>query len=211
MRANAMKLARKKQVGQPQDPSRDPGLRTVSAKALLIDGSDRAFRRMIHTLMAITNEVDALRAGYAKLIGISPPQHELLMLIYRTNEGEGITVGDLAGLVKLSSAFVATETNKLSGIGYIEKVADKVDRRRVILRVTTLGREKLAFLSAYQRQVNDVLFGCFNAKEFRNFSEYIDRVLPCSESAAELVMKLAREHEASTQVSILSRKKADFT
>jgi MarR family transcriptional regulator, organic hydroperoxide resistance regulator len=201
----------KKPAGQNQDPSRDPVLRTVSAKALLVDGSDRAFRRMIHTLMAITNEVDVLRAGYAKLIGISPPQHELLMLIYRTNEGDGIVVGELATLVKLTSAFVATETNKLSGIGYIEKVADKVDRRRVILKVTPLGRAKLAFLSAYQRRVNDVLFGCFNSKEFRNFSEYIDRVLPCSEQAAELVMRLAREHEASAQVSMLSRKKVDIS
>lgn len=180
-----------------QNVDTDPKLRTVSSEALLVDGSDAAYRRMIHNLMAVGNSVDVLRAGFAKLIGITAPQHEILMLIYRTNDGNGIGVGELASLVKLTNAFIATETNKLSAAGLVQKVSDKADRRRVTLRVTALGRRKLAFLSSYQRQVNDVLFACFDAKAFRNFSRYLEQVLPCSERAGDLVKLLARGVERS--------------
>jgi DNA-binding MarR family transcriptional regulator len=186
------------------DPARDPALRTVGRDALLVEGSDALFRQTIHNLMAIANSVDALRAGFAKLIGVSAPQHELLMLIYRANDGAGIGVGELAGQVKLSSAFVATETNKLSALGLIEKIPDEVDRRRVILHLTEFGRGNLAFLSAFQRQVNDVLFGCFDAEAFRQFSAFLEQVVPCSERAGDLVTLLARDHERTAQVSMLS-------
>jgi DNA-binding MarR family transcriptional regulator len=175
----------------------DPSLRTVSSDALLVEGSDAAFRRMIHMLMAVGNSVDVMRAGFAQVIGISAPQHELLMLIYRVNDGNGIGVGELASLVKLTSAFVATETKKLSAAGLIEKVSDTVDRRRVTLRVTAVGLKRLAFLSATQRQVNDVLFECFDSKAFQKFSHYLEQVLPCSERAAGLVTKIARELKQS--------------
>jgi DNA-binding MarR family transcriptional regulator len=186
------------------DPARDPALRTVGRDALLVEGSDALFRQTIHNLMAIANSVDALRAGFAKLIGVSAPQHELLMLIYRANDGAGIGVGELAGQVKLSSAFVATETNKLSALGLVQKIPDDVDRRRVILRLTDLGRDRLGFLSQFQRQVNDVLFGCFDAKSFRKFSAFLEQVVPSSERASDLVTLLAKDFERSARVSLLT-------
>jgi MarR family transcriptional regulator, organic hydroperoxide resistance regulator len=180
-----------------QDVSSDPALRTVSAEALLVDGSDHAFRRMIHALMAIGHSLDVMREGFARVIGTTGPQHELIMLIYRYNDGEGISVGELAALVKLTSAFVATETSKLSGLGLIEKVTDPLDRRRVILRVTDIGRRKLALLSGYQRQGNDVLFECFDEKAFLKFSRLVEEVLPCGERAATLVTRLSQEKHRS--------------
>jgi DNA-binding MarR family transcriptional regulator len=192
------KNVRKLNRGQA-DPATDPELRTVSSDALLVNGSDAHYRRLIHNLMAIGNEVDVLRGGFARLIGVSPPQHELLMLIYRANDGAGISVGELASLVKLTSAFVATETNKLSSAGFVEKAPDSADRRRIILRVTTFGCRKLAFLSHYQRQVNDVLFGGFDRDAFLAFSHYLEVLRPSSERAGDLVTFLAREYERQNQ------------
>lgn len=186
------------------DPSRDPALRTVSIDALLVEGSDVPFRQALHDLMAIGHSFDVMTAGFARLIGVSPPQHELLMLIYRANEGAGIGVGELAAEVRLTSAFVATETNKLSAVGLVEKVPDTVDRRRVILRLTELGRSKLAFLSHYQRQVNDVLFGCFDRDEFRTFAGLLRRVVPSSERAGDVATLLTNDYERSQKVALLS-------
>jgi DNA-binding MarR family transcriptional regulator len=185
----------------------DPKLRTVSNPDLLVHGSDAPFRRMLHTLLAIGNTFDALRVGFSRITGVSPPQHEILMLVYRENDGLGISVGELAALVQLTSAFIATETNKLSAAGFIEKVPDTVDRRRVILRVTEYGLKRLAFLSGFQRQVNDVMFECFDAKEFRKFSKYLDEVLPCAERAAKLVATFSDASEVGElNVNQASRK-----
>jgi DNA-binding MarR family transcriptional regulator len=175
----------------------DPQLRTVSNPNLLVEGSDAPFRRMLHTFFAIQNSIAALREGFSRIIGISPPQHDLLMLIYRENDGLGISVGELAALVQLTSAFVATETNKLSAAGFIEKAPDPVDRRRVILRVTSHGAEKLAVLSGFQRQVNDVMFECLDGRAFRKLAKILDEVLPCSQQAATLVATFSETRVAS--------------
>ncbi len=156
---------------------------------------------MIHTLTAVGNSFGLLREGFAKLTGISGPQHELLMLIYRANDGSGVGVGELAGLVKLTSAFVATETNKLSALGLIEKVPDTVDRRRVTLHVTEAGRKRLALLSKHQREVNDTLFACFQSKDFLQFSQYLDDVLPCSERALRVLDRLVDEVERAKKAA----------
>jgi len=181
------------------DPSTHPALRTVSSAALLSDGSDTVFRQTIHNLMVVSNSVDILGGGFAKLIGVTGPQHELLMLIYRANDGLGIGVGELAGLIKLTSAFVATETGKLRAAGLVAKTPDKGDRRRVVLRLTELGRQKLAFLANFQRQVNDVLFGCFDAPAFQAFSRYLEELVPCTERAGDLVTMLGREQERANR------------
>lgn len=187
-----------------RDPSTDPERRTVSSDTLLVNGSDNEFRKTIHNLMAISNIVDALRAGYANLTGITAAQHELLMLIYRTNDGNGITGSYLASMVKVTPSFIATETGKLKAAGLIEKRPDEKDRRLILLVITEYGRQQLVFLSKYQRQVNDVLFSCFDKEEFLAFSLALSRLLTSSERAADIQTMLVRDFERSTKVSFMT-------
>lgn len=175
------------------NPSVDPELRTVSAAALLVDGSDAPFRQMLQAFMALVSSMGTIRTGFARITGITAPQHELILWIYRYNGGGGIGVTALAKLVNVTSAFVATETSKLRAMGLVEKVPCTSDRRRLTLRVTELGRERLRVLSRYQREVNDTLFECFGTKDFARFAELLEGVLPCSLRAADLVMRMSRD------------------
>ncbi len=175
------------------NPSTDPELRTVSAEALLVGDSDAPFRHMLETLMAIVSQLNVIRAGFGRISGITAPQHELILRIYRHNEGNGVGVSELAKLVNVTSAFVATETSKLRALGLIEKTRSQSDRRRLTLRVTELGRQRLTELSHYQRQVNDTLFESFESKDFIAFARLLEGVLPCSERAAELVTRLSQQ------------------
>ena len=181
--------------------AKDPNLRTVSAAPLLVDGADTAFRETIHNLMALGNVVDALRAGFASLIGVTAPQHELLMIVYRDNDGRGIGVGALARKVRLTDAFIATETNKLRDMGLLWKTRDDTDRRRVVLRLTPFGRERMAFLSAYQRQVNDVFFAGFDAARFQRFSTDLRVVLEQGDHARDVLTMLVNQHRRAAPKS----------
>lgn len=180
---------------------------TVSRKELLVGGSDRTFRRTIHTLMAITNNVDNLKNSFGQLMGITGPQHEIVMLIARANDGEGIGVGEVARLIKRTSAFVATETNQLQKIGLIEKIPSDEDKRRVLLRLSDAGQERLRELAPVQREVNNALFGDFDRTEFLAFIGYIEKLLLCSERACDIADALVRD-EARRRIHQVATKAA---
>lgn len=187
-----------------------PEVITVSRKELLVNKSDSTFRRTIHTLMAIGNNVDELRVGYGQLIDISGPQHEIFMLIARANDGQGIGVGEVARLIRKTSPFVVMETNSLQKKGLIEKIPSFEDRRRVVLRLSLLGAQKLEELAPYQREVNDVLFGDFSRAEFLEFLERLEQLLPSSERAVDLVQSLHREklRQESRRAAEVSKSRA---
>src|SRR5256714_11049918 len=135
---------------------------TVSRPALLVEGSDAAFRRLIHDLIAYGHRLDACRDAFAEIAGISGVQYEILMLVSRA---EGLSVGEVAARLHRSGAFITIEANKLVARGILEKAADPADGRRVLLRYRS--RDILEKLAPYQRRVNDVLFECLDAKRFR--------------------------------------------
>src|SRR3954451_5753173 len=98
---------------------------TVSRPALLVDGSDDEFRRLIHDLIAYGHKLDACRDGFAAIAGISGVQYEILMLVSRAEDA--LSVGEVAGRLHRSGAFITIEANKLASRGILAKAADPAD------------------------------------------------------------------------------------
>src|ERR671934_2215537 len=137
----SMARARRKPVPPPP---------TVSRAALLIDGSDAEFRRLIHDLIAYGHRLDACRDAFAAIAGISGVQYEILMLLSRS---AGLAVGEVAARLHRSGAFITIEANKLVARGILEKGSDPADGRKVLLRANAKSRELLERLAPFQRRV----------------------------------------------------------
>jgi DNA-binding MarR family transcriptional regulator len=150
-----MARARRKPVPPPP---------TVSRAALLIDGSDAEFRRLIHDLIAYGHRLDACRDAFAAIAGISGVQYEILMLLSRS---AGLAVGEVAARLHRSGAFITIEANKLVARGILEKASDPADGRRVVLKCTPRAQALLERMAPYQRRINDVLFERLDARRFR--------------------------------------------
>src|SRR5438067_13388632 len=84
---------------------------TVSRPALLVAGSDAEFRGLIHDLIAYGHRLDACRDVFAAIIGLSGVQYEILMLVSRA---DGLSIGEVAGRLHRSGAFITIEANKLA-------------------------------------------------------------------------------------------------
>ncbi len=168
-------------------------LTTVSRAELLINDSDATYRRGIHSLMAISNNVEVIRSAFGSTIGISGPQHEMMMIISRAHEGHGISVGSVARMIRRTHVFVVAETNKLQEKGLLKKTPSLEDRRVSILKVTPHGFRTLKTLAQRQRKLNDVLFGKFSRTDFLSFIRLLEKLLPSSEEALELINSLAAE------------------
>jgi DNA-binding MarR family transcriptional regulator len=160
---------------------------TVSRPELLLQGSDRAFRSLVHGLFGFFARHEAIRAGHGARIGLVGIEYTVLISIGHLTVHEGdVSVNRIAEHLYLSGAFVTTVTNKLLQRGLIHKTPDPNDRRRVRLEISEKGWASLAELAPVQRQVNDIQFDCLSATEFKQLSDMMERLIDSSNRALRL-------------------------
>jgi DNA-binding MarR family transcriptional regulator len=160
---------------------------TTTRPELLVNGSDRHFRQLVHNLFSFLARHEAVRAGHAARIGLVGIEYTVLISIRHLLSEEGeVSVNRVADHLHLSGAFVTTLTNKLLKRGLIHKTTDPIDRRRVRLQVSANGDALLAELAPTQRQVNDVQFGSLTSSEFRLLLDITERLIDSSEQAVRL-------------------------
>ena len=176
---------------------------TVSRTELLVDGSDRHFRHLVHNLFGFLARHEAVRAGHGARIGLVGIEYTVLISIRHLSAEEGdVSVNRVADHLHLSGAFVTTITNKLLKKGLIHKSPDPTDRRRVKLEVSSKGDALLAELAPVQRQVNDVQFECLSAREFHQLLDITRRLIESSERAVKLQAYFAGQTDTSTNAHI---------
>jgi MarR family transcriptional regulator, organic hydroperoxide resistance regulator len=181
---------RKQQAATAKPRSRRshvPAPLTISRPELLINESDRHFRRLVHGLFGFLARHEAVRSGHAARIGLVGIEYTVLISIrHLAVEETDVSVNRVAEHLFLSGAFVTTVTNKLVKRGLIHKLPDPSDRRRVRLEVADKGNALLAELAPAQRQVNDVQFACLDRKEFLQLLDVTERLIECSNRAIRL-------------------------
>lgn len=165
---------------------------TVSRPELLVEGSDAEFRAFIHGMLAFTARIETVRAGFAKLIGLTSIQYTLLIAIGHL-EAEPTSITMVASHLHLSGAFVTAEVGKLLERGLVTKFPDKEDRRRVCLSLTRKGSDLLKKLAPTQAKVNDVLFQFPDGSHFRQLKDLVNQMVLKSDQAVSLLSYLTHE------------------
>jgi MarR family transcriptional regulator, organic hydroperoxide resistance regulator len=174
---------------------------TISRPEMLVDGSDRAFRHLVHALFGFLARHEAVRAGHGARIGLVGIEYTVLISIGHLSVHEGdVSVNRIADHLYLSGAFVTNVTNQLLKRRLIHKTPDPADRRRVRLEISAEGWARLAGLAPVQRMVNDVQFDCLSADEFKQLSGMIDRLIDSSNRALRLQAYLAEHGTVPDQV-----------
>lgn len=161
---------------------------TVSRPEFLADGEDLAFRRMVHDSLAFSARLEAIRDGFARLIGISGVQYTILISVYHLQFEENVSVSRVADHLHLSGAFITNETNKLVRLGLLQKRQDPTDGRRLVLRTTPEAEHRLARLAEVQSEVNDEHFGPLaDADNFDRFRHLMADLVQSTERALALL------------------------
>jgi DNA-binding MarR family transcriptional regulator len=84
--------------------------------------------------------------------GLAPRQHQALLAIKGYPGGAEVTIGDLAERLGIRHHSTVGLVDRLVNQGYLIRREDPHDRRRIILSLTTNGRQALVGLSAAHRQ-----------------------------------------------------------
>ena len=176
----------KKPAGEAGLPS------TVSQNSLLVGGSDREFRTLVHDMLAFASAIQDVRNRLGQLIGLSGTQYTIVMAIARLSEdGAEIGINQIAEHLHLSGAFVTIEVNKLVLAGLVEKRPNPDDRRRVVLTITQQARRRVLELSRVQVPANDALFAGLSATEFRALQGVMSKLVRNGEPTLHLIDYLA--------------------
>jgi len=182
--------ARKRSAG-PAPASRKAAKRgpvplTVSRPELIVNGSDRDFRELVHNLFGFFALHERLRSGHGKYIGLGGVEYTVLISIgHLAREGD-VNVKTVADHLHLSGAFITATTNRLLKMGYIHKTVDTADRRRVTLTVSSKGRAALETLAPVQRRLNDLEFASLTRQEFFMLNDLLRRMIADSHRAVAL-------------------------
>jgi len=168
----------------------EESLLTVTRPELLIDGSDDQFRALVHASLAFSSRLNAIRDGYARLIGVAGPQYTILVSIGHLQKSGDVNVKTIADHLSLSGTFVTTEINKLVAEGLVRKTRDKVDARKVKLEISDAGRERLAKLTTIQQQVNNVHFGNLSRAQFEALGTIMPELVTSTDQALSLLRHL---------------------
>ena len=159
---------------------------TVSRPELLVGGSDRDFRHLVHGLFGFLARHERIRAGHGKVIGLAGIEYTTLISIAHLSTEGDVSVKRVAAHLYVSGAFITATVQRLVQRGIVHKQTDPGDRRRVTLSVSAQGDMLLERLADMQRQVNDMEFGSLSRDEFRFLIEIVDRLIESAQRAVAL-------------------------
>ena len=88
----------------------------------------------------------------ARVAGVTPAQHQLLLAVRGHPAPQGPTIGELAGYLLLRPHSASELIDRAVAAGLITRSADPSNASIVRVALTPLGSEKLSELSAAHRQ-----------------------------------------------------------
>src|SRR5215469_9816520 len=167
---------------------------TASADELLHRGSDRRFRGLLQNLLTVARRLETARDYFGSLISVKGRQYYPLTIVAQLQGALGVSVETVAQAMHVSSAFVASETGKLSTLGLLRKRPNPQDRRGALLSLTQAGRLKMDRLIPEIRAVNDLFFGKLGA---HSFSELCSSATALVHGSREAMRHIERAEEAT--------------
>jgi very-short-patch-repair endonuclease/DNA-binding MarR family transcriptional regulator len=156
---------------------------TVSAPALIEDGHDRRFRKLVHDLITIAVRLETVRDMLGRRMDVSGPQYSILMVVAQNQGRRGVAVRAVADQLHVSGAFVTSEVGKLVRAGLIGKQANPEDRRSVLLSLTAKGEALIRDVAEAVRATNDRFFGALDRDDFLILGHIVDRMVGSSRAA----------------------------
>jgi len=103
------------------------------------------FRRELRKFLAFSQNA-------AATAGLTEQQHQTLLAIRGLSEHDEMPVGELADILMLRPHSAGELVDRLVKLGLVERAVDAADGRRVLVRLSPAGEEKLVGLSAAHMQ-----------------------------------------------------------
>jgi DNA-binding MarR family transcriptional regulator len=170
---------------------------TITLPPMLKFGGDVAFREALY-LMALTfGRLHTCREAFGRALDLTPSQFIVLIGTAYQQGNDGVSIRALADHTQLAATHVTTEVGRLIGKGLLTKQASTLDRRSVLVRLSSKGEDAVRSINPLQRRVNDLLFADVSREEFAAVSSFLERFALNSEYALAEIRRFKRERSSA--------------
>lgn len=83
----------------------------------------------------------------ARNAGLTPQQHQALLAIKGSSSAAPLSVGELAELLLVRHHTAVELVDRMTRLRLLERIADEDDSRRILVKLTKKGEQKLRMLS----------------------------------------------------------------
>jgi len=147
---------------------------STSLDGFVKNGSDREFRQLIYSMLSFSTLMLRSREHFAAYIGVTGPQYSMMAVIAEAGQA---TVGHIADRMHVASPFVTAEIGKLIKKNIVEKSRNEIDRRSVILTLTTKGKNLIRELATLRRKTNDMMYRSLTKDRARALTEIMHALI----------------------------------
>jgi DNA-binding MarR family transcriptional regulator len=197
-----VRLKRPATVAADADVAHESLPLSVTRPEILIDGSDREFRRLIHRMLIGQARLAAIRESIAARIGVNGTQYTMLMSVLHLQGSAGVSITSLADYLEVTGPHVTGIVGKLVASGFVRKAQNPKDGRGVLVKLTPAGRKKLLQAFAFIAAVNDQLFEGVGREEYRAVANFHARFIRNTQTTLDWIGRqpggLGREDRSYT-------------
>lgn len=140
---------------------------TISRADFLKEGHDRAFRDGLYAMVTTLDGLLRCRDQFGRSLGLTGSQFAVLIGAAYRQGADGVTIRDLAEHVRLAPPHVTTEVNRMIKMGLLVKHPNKVDRRSVLVSLSTSGEAAVEQVTPMVMGMNDILFQNISHHDFQ--------------------------------------------
>lgn len=117
------------------------------------------------TIGSIAKFFSDTQSVWAKSLGMTNPQWQIVTVIIDMDVGTGVSVADVAKKLRVDPSFVTAQTKLLEKAGHIRRVPSKKDGRVVLMSLSDRARKQIASLQARQQTLTEFLLSDLGDEE----------------------------------------------
>jgi DNA-binding MarR family transcriptional regulator len=161
----------------------------VSHAALLVAGSDVAFRETLYLMVLAFGRLIACREAFGRALALTGSQFAVLFGVACVQDRDGVSIRRLAEHVQLASTHVTTEVGRLGRAGLLVKTENPRDRRGVLVKLSQRGEAAVDAVAPFLRRVNDLLFDRVSRAQVASLDRFLRLFARNGEAAVAEILR----------------------
>lgn len=132
----------------------------------------RLIAEILQALRTTDAEMDRIEEHAAQALGVHRTDLRCMEILSR---GRPLTAGEVAAATGLTSGAATALLDRLESRGYVRRVRDKRDRRKILIEVTPAARGKVAPVFARLMASAQDTFALFTRDELETVLKFLNR------------------------------------
>ena len=116
-----------------------------------------AFDHITNVLRSLNASIADIQAAWARRLGLSVPQWNILLTISAAQDDAGISIKSIAKVLRVDPSFVTTQSKSMEAKDFLKRRTSSADKRVVYLSLTPKARRELVRVAGTRNMVDDAI------------------------------------------------------